>query len=234
MTLTSRRDHTSHQAQHQTHGRQYHTLSNDPRSIATSPELPSMNNHTCIVTVGQRLPDSIMNIELPAQDGNPITLQLLLDQSIDGIIVSVFSKLSKEVFLSEFQALAPGLVYPDIHLTSIGLSNYPVPMNASIVEECQEYLPDEHYYLLGDPRGRLLEAMGFVRSPARSKTWITRIRRQGRIKCGFFIVRKDRTLYAKQTGPLASVLEGIEMAGRRLHRQWVSDLRRLGKPIPPW
>jgi hypothetical protein len=108
-------------------------------------------------------------------------------------------------------------------------------MNASIVEEGQEYLPEEtQYSLLSDPKGRLLEAMGFVRAPARSKAWATRIRRLGRIKCGFFVVQKDGTLYAKQMGDLASVSEGIATAARRLHKEWVSNLRRLGKPISPW
>jgi hypothetical protein len=176
-----------------------------------------------------------MTIELKAQDGKPMTLQQILDQSIDGIIVCIFSKISKKVLQAEFQELAPGLVYPNIHLTSVGLSNYPVSMNASIVEEGQEYLPEEtQYSLLSDPKGRLLEAMGFVRAPARSKAWATRIRRLGRIKCGFFVVQKDGTLYAKQMGDLASVSEGIATAARRLHKEWVSNLRRLGKPISPW
>jgi hypothetical protein len=176
-----------------------------------------------------------MTIELRAQDGKPITLQQILDQSTDGIIIGVFSKLSKKVFQTEFQELAPGLVYPNIHLTSLGLSNYPVSTNASIVKEGQEYLPEQsEYYILSDPKRELLAAMGFVRSPARSKSWATRMRRLGRIKCGFFIIRKDGTLYAKQTGTLASVLESIATAARRLHKEWVSNLRRSGKPIPPW
>lgn len=235
MTSTSQQDLSIQQDQISTHnGREYQTSPNTNRSITQSPE-NSTPNDSCVVTVGQRLPDSTMTIELKAQDGKPMTLQQILDQSIDGIIVCIFSKISKKVFQAEFQELAPGLVYPNIHLTSVGLSNYPVSMNASIVEEGQEYLPEEtQYSLLSDPKGRLLEAMGFVRAPARSKAWATRIRRLGRIKCGFFVVQKDGTLYAKQMGDLASVSEGIATAARRLHKEWVSNLRRLGKPISPW
>lgn len=188
----------------------------------------------CMVTVGQRLPESVMNIELRAQDGKSTTLQSILDQSIDGIIVCVFSKLSKKVFLAEFKALAPGLIYPHLHLTGVGLSNFAVSVNASIWEECQEYLYEETFCLLSDPKRRLLEAMGYLRPPARSKSWATRMRRQGRIKCGFFIIEKDKTLYAKKSGPLPNVLEDIAAAGRHLHTRLVTNLRSLGKPIPPW
>lgn len=170
-STTSQHSLSSHQDQILTqHGREYQTLPKTNRIKTQSPENSTLNKPS-IMNVGQRLPDSIMNTELRAQDGHPMTLQQILDQSIDGIIVSVFSKISKKVFQAEFQELAPGLVYPNINLTSVGLSNYPVSINASFVEEGQEYLPeDTQYYLLSDPKGQLLEAMGFVRAPARSKS----------------------------------------------------------------
>jgi peroxiredoxin len=235
MTSTSQRGLSSHQDQTLTQNeREYQTLPKDHRLKLQSPENSTLNN-SCIVTVGQRPPDSTMTIELRTQNGQPMTLQQILDQSTDGIIVGIFSKRSKKVFQAEFQELAPGLVYPNIHLTSVGLSSYPVSMNTSIVEEGQEYLPEEtQYYLLSDPKRQLLEALGFVRSPARSKSWATRIRRLGRIRCGFFIIQKDGTLFAKHTGSLPNVSEGIATAARRLHKQWVSNLRSVGKPIPPW
>lgn len=235
--MTSTSDHSlpSHQDQIPTHSEnEYQTSPNTHQSKTRSPDNSTLKT-SCTVTIDQRLPDSIMTIELKTQDNKPITLQQILDQSTDGIIVSVYSKISRKVFQTEFRELAPGLVYPNIHLTSVGLSNYPVSMNASVVEGGQEYLPEENqYYLLSDPKRELLEAIEFVRAPARSKAWATRIRRLGRIKCGFLIIRKGGTLYAKQTGSLPDVLEGIAMAARRLHRQRVSKLRSLGKPIPPW
>lgn len=192
------------------------------------------SDRTNVIAVGQKLPDSVLDLKLRAQDGRTMTLQEILDQSIDGIIVSVFSKLSKKEFLTEFKGLAPGLVHPHVDFTSVGLSNYAPSMNASIVEECPEYVPDEKYCLLSDPKMYLLEPMGFVRPQARSKAWATRMRRHGRIRCGFFIIQKDGVLYTKQTGPLPNVVEAIAKAATRLHNQWVSNLRIQGKPIPPW
>ena len=233
MKFRYQRGRSSHQVRHLISERGHEISSKGCQFDTNSIENPSFD-HTCAVTVGQSLPNSIMNIELRDQDGKKLTLQHLLDQSVDGIIVCVFSKLSKKVFSAEFQELAPGLVHPDIHLTSVGLSNYAVSMNASIVEECQEDIYEETYRLLSDPKRRLLDAMGYVRPPARSKTWATRMRRYGRIKCGFFIIQKEKTLYAKQTGYLHNVLEDIARAARRLHNQWASNLRSLGKAIPPW
>jgi peroxiredoxin len=233
MKLRSHLDRSNHQVRHLTSGRGRETPSKDGQFDTNFSENPSFD-HTCVVTIGQSLPDSVLNIELRNQDGEKMTLRHILDQSVGGIIVCVFSKLSKKVFLDEFRELAPNLVHPYIHLTSVGLSNHTVSMNASIAEECQEYIDEDTYRLLSDPKRRLLDAMGYVRPPARSKTWATRMRRQGRIKCGFFIIQKDKMLYAKQTGTLPNVLEDIATAKRRLHNQWVSKLRSLGEVIPPW
>lgn len=102
------------------------------------------------------------------------------------------------------------------------------------MKEAEEYLPEGEYHLLSDPRCRALEGMGFVRVPARSKTWVTRLRCEGRVRCGFFVVRKDGTLYVKKMGPLGNVVEGIALAVRQLHKEWVLELRKLGKVVPPW
>lgn len=67
---------------------------------------------TNVIVVGQKLLDSAFGFKLRGQDGRKTTLQAIFDQSIDGLIVSVFSKLSKKRFLSEFKGLDPGLVYP--------------------------------------------------------------------------------------------------------------------------
>lgn len=192
------------------------------------------SDRTNVIAVGQKLPDSVLGFKLRAQDGRKMTLQAILDKSIDGLIVCVFSKQSKKEFLKEFKGLAPGLIYPHLDFTSVGLSHYATSINASIVEECTEYVPDEKYCLLSDPNRRVLEPMGFVRPQTRSKAWATRMRRHGRIRCGFFIIQKDGLLYIKQTGPLPNVVEAIAKAATRLHNQWVSNLRIHGKPIPPW
>lgn len=209
-------------------------LPSDGDLAATKFPDDASSDRTNVIAVGQKLPDSVLGFKLRGQDGRKTTLQAILDQSRGGLIVSVFSKLSKKEFLTEFKGLAPGLVYPHLDFTSVGLSNYATSINASIVEECAEYVPDEKYCLLSDPNRRLLEPMGFVRPQTRSKAWATRMRRHGRIRCGFFIIQKDGLLYTKQTGPLPNVVEAIAKAATRLHNQWVSNLRVHGKPIPPW
>jgi hypothetical protein len=46
------------------------------------------------------------------------------------------------------------------------------------------------------------------------------------LNVGLFIVRKDGTLYAKKMASLPNMVEDITLAVRRLHKQWVLELRR--------
>lgn len=182
---------------------------------------------------GQVVPDAIMEVELRTQDGSTTTLNRILEHSTDGIIVCVYSRVSRRLFAKEFDELAQQFESPKIRLTSVGLSTYPVSINASILD-ASACSVDETYYLLSDPTCRILGPIGHVRPAAGSKAWATRLRRQGRIKCGYLIVQKNKTVYARQAGPLESVAEGIFRAARRMERQQAAQWRQQGRVLTPW
>ncbi|PGH13453.1 hypothetical protein AJ80_06322 [Polytolypa hystricis UAMH7299] len=214
-------------------GRQHST--GDIGNEELEPSIVQPQQHPEEVSIGRSLPSYILDMGMRDHKGKKISLRHVLDQIETYTIVRVFSRVSKKQLWEEFEEVHYRARYPHINLTSIGVSSYPVSVHASLMkgieEDDTEYIPR---FMLSDSNKRFLEAIGFVRPPPISKALATRRRRQGPIRYGFFIVKKDKTLLAKETGTFENVSAGIARAERRIHKEFISDLRRTGRPIPPW
>ncbi|KAL2817894.1 hypothetical protein BDW59DRAFT_130136 [Aspergillus cavernicola] len=188
------------------------------------------------ILVGESLPDHVLDMGLGTHRGKKTSLRAVLEKSEHDILVLVFPCISKQRFQEEFgSTYTTNLYYPNINLTTVAISSYPVSIFASLLEDAIE-APEEDMpeVLLSDPRLHFLDAMGFVRPPPATKAAAARMRRQGPVRHEFFVVRKAGILLAKGTGTSENVNEAIARVHRKIHSQWVSDLRRRGKPIPPW
>lgn len=125
--------------------------------------------------------------------------------------------------------------YPHVKLTYMGVTAYPPSVNAALARLAEEAISaEEPPLLLSDPRFLLIGAMGYVRPPAASKAWEKRFSREGPIRRGFFVIRKDGTLYSKRAGTMPNMLEQIVTVKSRFHKEWVAERRKQGLPIPPW
>ncbi|THC89155.1 hypothetical protein EYZ11_011395 [Aspergillus tanneri] len=173
-------------------------------------------------------------MSLRSHGGEKTSLRAILDQIDGDILVHVFSRTTRKQLREEFERACTRERYPHITLTSVGMSTYPVSIYASISDNALEGIEGLPRFLISDPKKQFLDAMGFVRPSSTSKASATRMRRQGPLRCGFFIVRKDKTLFAKETGTLENVYEAIIRAEKKLHKGWISDLKRMGRPVPPW
>ncbi|KAL2860803.1 uncharacterized protein BJX67DRAFT_327305 [Aspergillus lucknowensis] len=172
--------------------------------------------------VGHPMPNYLLHIQLPVQseDGTKrkTTLQQLLNRSVEGIVVCVYSHISKKVLESEFERLSGG---PALRLKVawVGLSTYPPSVHAALLGESEFQKGEKPYRMLSDPATKLLQPMGFVRPRPRSKTWSTRMRKLGSIRCGFFIITKDKRLFARKMGKLDNIVEELLTAQIRLYAQ---------------
>ncbi|KAL2862677.1 uncharacterized protein BJX67DRAFT_365783 [Aspergillus lucknowensis] len=186
------------------------------------------------VLVGQTLPSHVLDISLRTHGGKKTTLRTVIEASEHDILALVFSRISKKHLQEEFEATYTHVYYPNVNLTTVAISTYSVSEFASLAGQTIVDPEDMPGVVLSDPSRQLLDAMGFVRAPPASKAAATRMRGQGPIRHGFFVVKKDGTLFAKESGTLENVNDAIYKVHQKVHSQWVADLRRRGLPIPPW
>ena len=204
--------------------------------------------------VGQRLPASILDIVLRATDRQRISLREILDDSGDGILVCVHTKGSKKrrrsnhrmghVFsMSDMLSIVyedaarffGSKGYPHISLTCMGLTAYPPRVNAALAALPENVISvSEPPLVLSDQKALLLGPMGYVRPPAASKAWEKRFNREGPIRRGFFLVKKDSTLYARRTGTMPNMTVQIARVQSRFHKEWSAERRRRGIVVQPW
>ncbi|KAL4887235.1 hypothetical protein BJY04DRAFT_175429 [Aspergillus karnatakaensis] len=186
------------------------------------------------ISVGNVLPSRILHIPLRSKGRNKTSLQQILNDCTGDIIVHVFSRVSKEQLRLEYEMVSTWSRYPHIDLTSVVISTYPASVLSSDAVRDWSGCEDNPRLVLSDPSKHLLEAMGFVRPPPSSKAVATRQRHLGGIRSGFFIVKKDGTLYAWQTGTVDNLSEGIFRAERKLHGELAESTRGRGGVLPPW
>ncbi|KAL4862269.1 hypothetical protein BDV12DRAFT_203218 [Aspergillus spectabilis] len=203
-----------------TAGSEMQTKATDSTRPAPSPE----------IAVGRPLPSHVLDMALRARGHKTTTtLQEILNERSGDIVVHVFSRVSRKQLHKEYEVVSTSPGFPHIDLTSVGISTYPVSACLPGMEDA-----DQPPFLLSDPTKHFLDCMGFVRPPPASKAVATRQRRLGPIRSGFFVVKKDGTLYTRQTGTLENLTAGIFKAERKLHKEWVENTRRRGGLIPPW